>query len=110
MMNVYNGVVELDSAGRAKVTLPAYFEALNDHFRYQLTTLGKFDPVYVAREVKRNSFVIAGGRPGTHVSWQITGIRKDPYAQAHRIQPEVDKPESERGHHLHPEAYGEAAK
>lgn len=110
MMNVYNGVVELDSAGQADVALPAYFEALNDHFRYQLTTIGKFDPVYVAREVKGNSFVIAGGRPGTLVSWQVTGIRKDPYAQTHRIQPEVDKPESERGHYLHPEAYGETPK
>ena len=110
MMNVYNGVVELDSAGQAEVALPAYFEALNDHFRYQLTTLGKFDPVYVAREVKGNNFVIAGGSPGTRVSWQVTGIRKDPYAQANRIQPEVDKPESERGHYLHPEVYGETAK
>lgn len=110
MMDVYNGVVELDSTGQAEVALPAYFEALNDHFRYQLTTLGKFDPVYVAREVKGNSFVIAGGSSGTRVSWQVTGIRKDPYAQAHRIQPEVDKPQSERGHYLQPEAYGETAK
>jgi hypothetical protein len=107
MMNVYNGVVTLDSAGRARVDLPSYFEALNESFRYQLTSIGRFDPVYVAGEVKGNQFLIAGGHPGTRVSWQVTGIRKDPYAQAHRIQPEQDKPENERGHYLHPELYEE---
>lgn len=110
MMNVYNGVVVLDSTGRAQVNLPSYFEALNESFRYQLTSIGRFDPVYVAREVKDNQFLIAGGHPGTRVSWQVTGIRKDPYAQAHRIQPEVDKPDGERGHYLHPELYEETNK
>ena len=110
MIDFYNGVVELDSVGQAEIELPSYFEALNDHFRYQLTTLGKFDPVYVAREIKNNKFQIAGGHPGTRVSWQVTGIRKDPYAQAHRIQPEVPKPEGERGNYLHPEAYGQKNK
>ena len=78
--------------------------------RARSSTLGKFDPVYVAREAKGNRFLIAGGSPGTRVPWQVTGIRKDPYAQAHRIQPEVNKPESERGRYLHPEAYAGAAK
>jgi hypothetical protein len=110
MMDFYNGVVELGSAGQAQVELPSYFEALNDHFRYQLTTLGKFDPVYVAREIENNKFLIAGGHPGTRVSWQVTGIRKDPYAHAHRIQPEVPKPEGERGNYLHPEVYGQSNK
>jgi hypothetical protein len=95
MMNIYNGVVQLNSRGRAEVMLPPYFEALNDSFRYQLTSIGKFDPIYIARQIKNNKFLIAGGRPGTRVSWQITGVRKDPYAQAHRVQPEVNKPKNE---------------
>ena len=40
------------------------------------------------------------------VSWQVTGIRRDAWAEAHRIPVEEDKPESERGHYLHPEAFG----
>lgn len=110
MMNVYNGIVELDEKGQAEVSLPSYFEALNYNFRYQLTSLGRFERVYIAREVKDNEFLIAGGHPHTRVSWQVTGIRKDPYAEAHRIQPEVDKSDNERGHYLHPEVYAEGKK
>ena len=39
------------------------------------------------------------------VSWQVTGIRKDPWANAHRIQVEEDKPDKERGYYLHPDLY-----
>jgi len=35
MKNIYDGVVTLDSAGEAVVELPAWFEALNQDFRYQ---------------------------------------------------------------------------
>jgi hypothetical protein len=31
------------------------------------------------------------------ISWQVTGIRQDAWANAHRIQVEVEKPERERG-------------
>ena len=40
------------------------------------------------------------------VSWQVTGIRQDPYAEAHPIQVEEVKPAHERGTYLHPEAHG----
>ncbi len=40
-------------------------------------------------------------------SWQVTGIRHDPYAEANRIPVEEDKPAEERGAYLHPEAYGQ---
>jgi len=42
MMNIYNGNVVTDRHGRATVELPAYFEALNGDFRYQLTVIGRF--------------------------------------------------------------------
>jgi len=109
MMNVYNGVVTLDSAGKATVELPAYFEALNKDFRYQLTCIGGFAPVYVATKVSNNSFRIAGGVAGLEVSWQVTGIRKDAFANANRVVPEVDKPETQKGKYLHPEAHGKPA-
>ena len=40
------------------------------------------------------------------VSWQVTGIRHDPYAVAHRIIVEEEKPTEARGYYLHPDAYG----
>ena len=40
------------------------------------------------------------------VSWQVTGIRQDAWANAHRIPVEEEKPELERGFYLHPELYG----
>ena len=42
----------------------------------------------------------------------VTGVRHDPWAEAHRIQVEEDKPERLRGTYLRPELYGqpEAAK
>ena len=43
------------------------------------------------------------------VSWQVTGIRQDAYANANRIQVEVDKPKEERGRYLHPRAWGRSA-
>jgi hypothetical protein len=107
MMDVYNGNVTLDDQGEAVVTMPDWFQALNQDFRYQLTPMGAFAPLYVAQEIKDNRFKIAGGQPGMKVSWQVTGIRHDPYAEAHRIQVVVDKPASEQGTYLFPSLYGQ---
>jgi hypothetical protein len=106
MKNVYDGVVTLDGNGEARVELPQWFEALNRDFRYQLTCIGAFAPVYIAEKISNNGFKIAGGHPGTEVSWQLTGIRQDPYAEKHRIPVEEEKPADERGKYLHPNAYG----
>jgi len=106
MMNVYNGNVILDARGEAVVQLPDYFEALNRDFRYQLTCIGGFAPVYIAQKISGNRFSIAGGEPDMEVSWQVTGIRHDKFAEANRIQVEVDKSADERGKYLHPRAYG----
>lgn len=78
MKNIYDGAVTLDGNGEAAVQLPAWFEALNRHFRYQLTGIGGYAPVYIAAEIHGNQFKIAGGKPGLKVSWQVTGIRQDP--------------------------------
>jgi hypothetical protein len=109
MKNIYDGVVKLDSNGEAIVTLPEYFQALNREFRYQLTAIGAPGPnLYVAEEVSNNRFKIAGGKPGSKVSWQVTGVRHDAYADAHRIKVEEDKPALERGYYLHPDLFGQS--
>jgi trimeric autotransporter adhesin len=106
MKNVYDGVVMLDTNGEAAVDLPEWFEILNTDFRYQLTCIGSYAPVYISQEIKTNSFRIAGGLPNIKVSWQVTGIRQDAWASAHRIQAEEEKAHEERGSYLHPELYG----
>jgi hypothetical protein len=130
MKNVYDGVVVLDNKGKAEIELPDWFGILNKDFRYQLTAIGAPGPnLYIAEEIsdmattntkyssKRSSsnknknnnsrFRIAGGTSGMKVSWQVTGIRKDPWANTNRIQVEEDKPDKERGYYLHPDVHGQ---
>jgi len=108
MKNVYDGVINLDADGQAWVELPAYFEALNKDFRYQLTAIGAPAPnLYIAKEVHGNRFQIAGGKAGGKVSWQVTGIRHDAFAEKHRIRVEEEKPGAEQGFYLSPDSYGQ---
>ena len=126
MKNVYDGVIELDNRGEAKVQLPDWFSALNKEYCYRLTAIGAPGPnLYIAKEIPEtgvdyanpadnsnsnySSFRIAGCPSGMKVSWQITGIRKDPWANANRVQIEQDKPANERGYYMHPELYGQPA-
>jgi len=107
--NIYDGVVMLDARGEAEVTLPAWFDALNTDFRYQLTAIGAAGPdLYIAQEMSANRFKIAGGKPHMKVCWQVTGIRQDAWAKAHPLPVEQDKPAQEQGYYLHPELYGES--
>lgn len=106
MKNMYDGVVTTGADGLATVVLPNYFEALNRDFRYQLTVMGTFAQAIVKDEIENNQFTIQSDAPGVKVSWQVTGIRHDAYANAHPIQVEQDKPTSERGRYLEPEAFG----
>jgi len=105
MKNIYDGVAVLDSKGEAVVILPDWFEALNKDFRYQLTCIGAWAQVYISQEVKSNKFKIAGGKPGMKVSWMVTGIRKDPWAEQNRIQVEKEKSPNDKGKYLYQEYY-----
>ena len=126
MKNVYDGIVALDDKGEAEIELPDWFGALNKDFRYQLTAIGSPGPnLHIAEEISdavtnysnssssnknnKSHFKVAGGTSGMKVSWQVTGIRKDPWANANRIKVEEDKPDKERGYYIYPDLYGKAA-
>jgi hypothetical protein len=125
MKNVYDGVVALDDKGEAEIELPDWFGTLNGDLRYQLTAIGAPGPnLHIAEEISdsvinysssssnnkdnnNSRFKIAGGTSGMKVSWQVTGIRKDPWANANRIRVEEDKPAKEQGYYIDPELYGQ---
>ena len=107
MKNIYDGTVTTDDNGDAVVELPEYFEALNRDFRYQLTVIGTFAQAIVADEIKANRFTVKTNAANVKVSWQVTGIRQDAYANKNRIKVEENKSERERGFYLHPEAFNQ---
>jgi hypothetical protein len=108
MLDVYNGNITLDAKGEATVQLPTWFAAANRDFRYQLTSIGAPGPnLYIAQEVQNTEFKIAGGTPGSKVSWQLTGVRNDPYAQQHPVQVEQTKSTNDQGKYVNPGLYGQ---
>jgi hypothetical protein len=109
MMNNYNGNVITDAQGNAVISLPDWFEALNRDFRYQLTVVGQFAQAIVSSKVANHQFAIKTDKPSVEVSWQVTGIRQDAWANAHRIPVEEMKSGKERGFYRHPELYNAPA-
>jgi hypothetical protein len=105
MMNIYNGNIVTDGGGTAVVTMPAWFGALNTDFRYQLTVIGQPAQAWIASEIANGSFTIKTSKSGVKVSWMVTGIRQDAWANAHRIPVEADKAERDQGHYIHPELF-----
>lgn len=107
MMNIYNGNATTDANGEVEIEMPDYFSALNRDFRYQLTVIGQFAQAIVAEKIKDNRFKIRTSAPNVEVSWQVTGVRQDAFANKNRIPVEEQKPEKERGSYLHPAAFGQ---
>jgi hypothetical protein len=112
MKNIYDGVVMTDANGFATVTLPDWFEALNRDFRYQLTVLDEensdeFVQAKVVTKIHANQFTIRTSRGGVEVSWMVTGIRQDDFANAHRIPVEEEKRPEDRGLYLYPTEHGQ---
>jgi len=104
-LNLYDGIIVLDKSGEGVVQLSDYMEALNTDFTYLLTPISSPAPnLYIKEKMHNNQFTIAGGDPGVKVSWQITGVRKDPYAVANPIIVEEQK---ETPHYLNPRAFEE---
>lgn len=108
VQNLYNGTLVLDSHGEAVVTLPDYFSAINTgDYRYSLTPIGAPMPnLYIAEEIKGNTFKIAGGVAGQKVSWLVYGQRNDAWLRDHPATAVQAKPAEERGTYLYPQGYG----
>ncbi|MHC4442834.1 MAG: hypothetical protein ACYTA5_09585 [Planctomycetota bacterium] len=97
--NIYDGVVTLvdvGGIGEAVVELSDWFDSLNKDYRYQLTPIGAPDPsLHIALELGQgglspNQFKIAG-TPGIKISWQVTGVRQDTWANANPLPVEEPK-------------------
>src|SRR6266545_1074294 len=108
MLNVYTGTGVTDEQGQATVALPDFFEALNRDHRFQVTPLGQLALATVQGGVGGNRFTIRTDKPGVTVSWQVTGVRQDPWAEAHPVVFVNDTATTERGFFLHPEMHGQS--
>ncbi len=109
--NIYDGVVTTDNRGFATVTMPTWFEALNEDFRYQLTVIDdsngdEFILTKVVQRLKNGKFRLRTSVPNTTVSWQITGNRHDPTSNYMPLEVERMKDTNEKGKYYIPEAYG----
>ena len=45
----------------------------------------------IGAKIVGNRFLIAGGRESGVVSWQVTGVRQDAWANENRIEVEAEK-------------------
>ena len=106
-MNIYNGNITTDASGSAMVELPGYFEVLNIDYRYQLTIIGQFAQAMVENKIQNNHFTIKTDKPNVEVSWQVTGVRNDPYAKQNPFVVEKEKESFAKGKYLSPELYGQ---
>lgn len=104
MATLYAGTAVTDGDGRARVVLPDYFDALNRDARVQLTTVGSLSAVTLDGAVHDGSFTIRTAEPEVTVSWMVTGVRQDAWAEANRIRVEEEKPPAEQDRYLHAEA------
>jgi len=97
MLDLYNGIVTSDATGTAVVNMPKYFEALDRDLQYQLTVIGQFSRAIVATRMANGTFTIRTERPNVKVSWQVTGVRQDAWANAHPVSVEAAKPSPDTG-------------
>jgi hypothetical protein len=106
METLYDGIVKTDEHGIGVVALPRYFEALNRDFKYQLAVIRMFAQAIIKQEIHDNHLVVATNQPNVRVSWQVTAVRKDPYARANPVVVEQPKTGSDLGRYLYPRGYG----
>ena len=105
VLNAYSGNVVTNASGKATVSLPDYFEAINKDFRYQLTVVGTFAQAIISKEVSNNKFEIATSVPNVKVSWEVKGIRNDKHMQKFPFKSEEEKSAAIKGKYIDVAAY-----
>lgn len=107
VLNSYSGNVVTDASGKATVSLPEYFEAINKDFRYQLTVIGgTFAQAMISKEVSNNKFEIATNQPNVKISWEVKGVRNDKRMQQNPFKAVEEKTAAEKGKYLDPKSWG----
>lgn len=110
VLNMYRGNATLDASGEATITLPSYFESINNtNYSYHLTPIGAPASLYVKSEISNKQFVVAGGQPGMKISWAVYTERNDPYLQQFPEERtvELQKTGSQVGKYIAPNLYGQ---
>ncbi|NOT52845.1 MAG: hypothetical protein HOP10_16430 [Chitinophagaceae bacterium] len=107
VMNLYSGNIVTDASGKATVSLPDYFEAINKDFRYQLTVIGSFAQAIISKEVSNNQFEIATSVPNVKVSWEVKGVRNDARMKMNPFTAVQDKPAVQKGKYLDPKSHNQ---
>ncbi len=105
VMNLYSGNIKTDAGGKATVSLPNYFEAINKDFRYQLTVIGAFAQAIISKEVSGNSFEISTSIPNVKVSWEVKAVRNDARMKQQSFVAVQEKTAAQKGKYLDPAAH-----
>jgi hypothetical protein len=109
VINFYSGNVTTDASGKATVSLPNYYEALNKDSRYQLTVIGSFAQAIISKEVSNNKFEISTSVPNVKVSWEVKGVRNDNHMKMHPFVAEEMKSAAQRGKYVDPASHNQPA-
>ena len=108
VLNSYSGNVVTDASGKATVSLPEYFEAINKDFRYQLTVVGgTFAQAMVSKEISNNKFEIATNQPNVKVSWEVKGVRNDARMKMNPFTAVQEKPAAQKGKYIDPKSHNQ---
>jgi len=106
VINFYSGNITTDASGKATVSLPDYFEAINKDYRYQLTVVGgTFAQAIISKEVSNNKFEIATNQPNVKVSWEVKGVRNDNRMKKNPFVAEQLKTPTQKGKYYDPASY-----
>ncbi len=110
-MDIYRGLAVTDGKGYATISVPQWFEALNEDILYQLTVIDTSDSdaftlTKVVKNLSDGTFRIRSSTPNAKVSWQLSGRRHDPTSNYYPLQVEREKNSYERNKYLVPEAFG----
>lgn len=110
-VNLYRGEIKTDQQGRATITLPTWFEALNEDALYQVSVIDDADTssfvmAKISQRLKNGKFKIRTSAPNITVSWQVSARRHDPTSNFYPLEVERNKTKDEKGKYFAPEAYG----